>query len=223
MAQGGTVQGSNQRAVDIARVWILLDSLHRRIRTRVRSYVISKTLLLYCVTCQLFQNKSLWWYPYLVISLLGHEPEGWRVSSRVANSDYYFWVPICICCSLSLGSNLRQVAFILLPQIFYFHISLEISLRIFICKACAILSNLVTGYTLSYKCPIQCSEITIKWKLKKHYKRMHENLQFLWKNRLAFCINDIRLCPVSSLTIDIKAQFLYQCNQTLVLMIRECI
>ena len=34
------------------------------------SYAILKKLLLYCVTCYLSQNKSLCWYPYLVIYLL---------------------------------------------------------------------------------------------------------------------------------------------------------
>ena len=43
------------------------------------------------------------------------------------------------------------------------------------------------------------------------------------KNMLAFWTNDIWLCTVSPLILDIKAQFLYQYNQTLVLMIRECI
>ena len=35
---------------------------------RGMSYVTLKTLLLYCVNCQLLQNKSIRWYPYLVIS-----------------------------------------------------------------------------------------------------------------------------------------------------------
>ena len=45
--------------------------------------------------------------PILVRQHLYIETVGWEVSSRVANSDYYFLVPICICCHLSLGSNLR--------------------------------------------------------------------------------------------------------------------
>ena len=98
---------------------------------------------------------------------LGHGSEGWEVSSRVANSDYYFWIPICICCHLSPGSNLRLAAFILLPQIFLFsHIIRNKFADNHICKMCLILSNLVTGFALLYKCAIQCSEITMKWKLK---------------------------------------------------------
>ena len=40
----------------------------------------------------------------------------------MTNSDGYFWVPICICCQLSLGSNLRKVNFILQHPIFYIFI-----------------------------------------------------------------------------------------------------
>ena len=70
--QVGTTEQSIRRARRQVRVWILLYSLHHRIRAIVQpedSHTLYKKILLYCVTCYLSQNKSLCWYPYLVISL----------------------------------------------------------------------------------------------------------------------------------------------------------
>ena len=71
--QVGTMEQSIRGARRQARVWILLHSLHHRIRAIVQpedSHMLYiKKILLYCVTYYLSQNKSLCWYPYLVISL----------------------------------------------------------------------------------------------------------------------------------------------------------
>ena len=44
----------------------VLGYLHRRLGAIVQT---ERGHMLYCVTCQLFQNTSLWWYPSLVVSL----------------------------------------------------------------------------------------------------------------------------------------------------------
>ena len=75
--------------------WILLYSLHHRIWAIVQTEdgpkPSSNKLLLCCVTCYLSQNKSLCWYPYLVIINIQIINVHWLFAYNL-RLPYYIWL-----------------------------------------------------------------------------------------------------------------------------------